>query len=248
VKGLTTNLLRLAQKIAYYVKYHRLPFYSLQLALGTLKGQDALTTLFRNGDCPGRSHLSCAFFRANDVPAHVVMVTRNYPFWYQMHFMVEYYCPDYGWILSEVHNAETPYEPKNQIIMRICSLDDENNTGKDFMFSKMTGVEQWFWIENTAVKPYYKDLKEGSKVNMFPENDLFTTSTNALATINITETVFSFYQQYLGTNLSGQNLNHFQIAVDYQKQAIVSLKQSEDPIGYLTYMNLSLIEYGLISN
>jgi len=248
VKGLTTNLLRLAQKIAYYAKYHRLPFYSLQLALGTLKGQDALTTLFRNGDCPGRSHLSCAFFRANDVPAHVVMVTRNYPFWYQMHFMVEYYCPDYGWILSEVHNAETPYEPKNQIIMRICSLDDENNTGTDFIFSKMTGVEQWFWIENTSVTPYYKDLKEGSKMNMFPENDLFTTSTNALATINITGTVFSFYQQYLGKNLSGQNLNHFQIAVDYQKQAIVSLKQSEDPIGYLTYMNLSLIEYGLISN
>jgi hypothetical protein len=248
VKGFTTNLLVLADKIASYVKWHRLPFYILQLTLGTLKGQDALSTLFRNGDCPGRSHLSSAFFRANGVPAHVVMVTRNYPFWYQMHFMIEYYVPNYGWILSEVHNAETPYEPKNQIIMRICSLKDENNTGHDFIFSKMTGVEQWFWIDNEHVVPYYKDLNEGSKLNMFPEKDLFTNITSAFASINVTETVFSFYQQYLGKNLTDENLNHFQTAFDYQKQAILSLKQSEDPLSYLSYMNLALTEYTQIVN
>ncbi len=247
VKGFTTNLFVLAHKIAFYVKYHKLPFYSLQLALGTLKGQDALTTLFRNGDCPGRSHLSCALFRINNVPARVVMVTRSYPFWYQMHFMVEYYCPNYGWILSEVHNAETPYEPKNQIVMRICSLEDENTTGHDFIFSKMTGVEQWFWIDDNAVKPYYKDLKEGSKLNMFPEKALFTNTTTAFTTINVTETVFSFYQQYLGKNLSEENLNHFRSAVVDQKQAIESFKQSEDPYGYIDYMTLALNEYGEIS-
>ncbi len=248
LKGFTTNLLVLADKIASYVKWHRLPFYILQLTLGTLKGQDALSTLFRNGDCPGRSHLSSAFFRANGVPAHVVMVTRNYPFWYQMHFMIEYYVPNYGWILSEVHNAETPYEPKNQIIMRICSLEDENNTGHDFIFSKMTGVEQWFWIDNEHVLPYYKDLNEGSKLNMFPEKNLSTNITSAIASINVTETVFSFYQQYLGKNLTDENLNHFQTAFDYQKQAILSLKQSEDPLGYLSYMNLALTEYTQIIN
>jgi len=243
VKGVTNNILRLAHKIAFYVKWHRLPFYSLQLALGTLKGQDALTTLFRNGDCPGRSHLSSAFFRANGVPAQVVLVTRHYSFWYQMHFMIEYYCPNYGWILSEVHNAETPYEPKNQIIMRICSLEDENTTGHDFIFSKMTGVEQWFWIDNNVIKPYYKDLKEGSKVNMFPENNLLTNTTIAFSAMNVTENVFSFYQQYLGKNLTAENLNHFQNALGYQKQAIESLKQSDDPSGYLNYMNLALTEF-----
>ncbi len=213
LKGCTTNLFKLAHRIATYVKYHRLPFYSLQLTLGTLKGQDAVTTLFRNGDCPGRSHLSSAFFRANGVPAHVVMVTCNYPFWYQMHFMIEYYCPNYGWILSEVHKAKTPYEPKNQIIMRICSLEDENNPGHDYIFSKMTGVERWFWIDNIAVKPYYKDLVEGSKLNMFPENNLSTDSATAFATTNITETVFSLYQYYLGENLSIENMIHFHTAL-----------------------------------
>ncbi len=107
----------------------------------------------------------------------------------------------------------------------------------------MTGVEQWFWIDNIAVKPYYKDLKEGSKVNMFPENDIFTNTTIAFSTMNRTEIVFSFYQQYLGKNLSDENLNHFQTALGYQKQAILSLKQSDDPSAYLSYMDLALTEY-----
>jgi len=247
IKGFQTNLLVLAQRIAYYVKWHRLPFYSLQLALGTLRGQDALTTLFRNGDCPGRSHLSCAFFRANNVPARVIMATRNYPFWYQMHFMMEYYCPDYGWILSEVHNAETPFEPKNQIIMYICSLEDENNTGHDFFFYKMTGVERWFWIDNEAVSPYYKDLKEGSKVNMFPEKELMTNTSSASIAFNVTKIIFSLYQYYLGKNLTGENLQHFQNALNYQKQAILSLIQSQDLSGYMTFMNLASTEYEDIS-
>ncbi len=33
LKGPTTNLLVLAQRIVHYAKWHRLPFYCLQLAL-----------------------------------------------------------------------------------------------------------------------------------------------------------------------------------------------------------------------
>lgn len=247
VRGVTSNLLVLAQKIAWYVKWHRLPFYSLQLALGTLKGQDALTTLFRNGDCPGRSHLSSAFFRANGVPARVVMAIRNYPFWYQMHFMSEYYCPGYGWIPSDVHDAETPTEPKNQIIMRICSLEDENNTGHDFIFNKMTGVERWFWIDTESVLPYYKDLNEGSKLNMFQEKELLINTSSANTAFNVTETVFLQYQQNLGQNLTEENLQHFQNALQYQQQAILSLKQSPDTNGYISFMYLALSEYEQIT-
>ncbi len=247
LKGHTTNLLVLAQRIVHYTKWHRLPFYCLQLALGTLKGQDALTTLFRNGDCPGRSHLSSAFFRTNGVPARVIMATPHYSFWFQMHFMTEFYCPGYGWILSEVHNAVVPYEAKNQIIMRICSPQDEDNTSHDYFFPKMKGVEQWLWIDNDHVIPYYKDLKEGSKVNMFPEQSLLTDPVTAQFAFSLTEMILMFYEQYLGSNLSGENLQHFQNAVTYQKQAILALKQSQEPDGYLSFMNLAYTEYEEIS-
>jgi hypothetical protein len=248
LKGHTTNLLVLAQRIVHYAKWHRFPFYCLQLALDTLKGQDALTTLFRNGDCPGRSHLSCALFRANDVPARIILATPHYSFWFQMHFMTEFYCPGYGWILAEVHKAVVPYEAKNQIIMRICSPQDEDNTSHDYFFPKMTGIERWFWIYNENVIPYYKDLKEGSRVNMTLEQSLFTDSMTAQFAFSLTEMTLMFYEQYLGSDLSGENLQHFQNAVGYQKQAILELKQSQEPDGYLSFMNRAYAEYAEISN
>ena len=247
LKGHTTNLLVLAQRIVHYAKWHRFPFYCLQLALGTLKGQDALTTLFRNGDCPGRSHLSSAFFRTNGVPARVILATPHYSFWFQMHFMTEFYCPGYGWILAEVHNAVVPYEAKNQIIMRICSPEDEDNTGHDYFFPKMTGLERWLWIDNDHVIPYYEDLNEGSKVNMFPEQSLLTDSVTAQFAFSLTEMVLMFYEQYLGSNLSGENLQHFQNAIASQKQAFLALKQSQEPDRYLSFMNRAYTEYEEIS-
>jgi hypothetical protein len=247
LRGHTTNLLVFAQRIVNYAKWHRYPFYWLQITLGTLKGQDALTTLFRNGECPGRSHLACAFFRVNDVPARVVLATPHYSFWFQMHFMAEFYCPGYGWILAEVHKAVVPNEAKNQIIMRICSPEDEDNTGHDYFFPKMNGVEKWLWIDTEYVIPYYKDLIEGSKVNMFPEQSLLTDSVTAQFAFSLTEMTLRFYEQYLGSGLSGENLQHFQNAVAYQKQAILSLKQSPDPEGYLYYINMAYNEYEEIS-
>jgi hypothetical protein len=243
LKGFSSNLLVLSQRIAFYVKWHRYPFYCFQLAFGTLRGQDALTTLMRNGDCPGRSHLSCAFFRAIGVPARVILTTPQYPFWYQMHFMNEYFCPEYGWILSEVHNAETPMEPKNQIIMRICSLDDENTTGHDFFFSKMTGVERWFWIDDEAILPYYKDLNEGSKINMFQEKTVLTNTTSAHYANNVTKRVFFLYKQYLGKNLTNENLQHFQDGLEYQQLAILSLQQAQDLSDYISCIEKAISEY-----
>lgn len=248
LKGYTTNLHVLAQRIIHFVKWHRLMYYILQLNLGTLKGQDAVTTLFRNGDCPGRSHLSSALFRANDVPARIIMATPHYNFWFQMHFMTEFYCPDYGWILAEVHKAVVPYEAKKQIIMWICSPEDEDNTGDDYVFPKMTGIERWFWIDNENVIPYYdENLEEGSKVNMFPEQSLWTDSVTAQFAFSLTQMNLRFYELYLGSDLSGENLQHFQNAIDYQKHAILELKQSQELDGYFSFMTQAYIEYEQIS-
>ena len=63
----------------------------------------------------------------------------------------------------------------------------------------------------------------------------------------LTQIVFRQYQKYLGVNFSGENLQHFQNAVSYQKQAILALKQSQEPEGYLDFMNLAYTEYEEIS-
>jgi hypothetical protein len=217
--------------------------------LGSYRSQDAFTTLLINGGCPGRSHLGCALFRANNVPARVILTSPSYGYWYNMHYMAEYYSGQkFGWILTEVHNAKTPHEPKKQIILRICYPEDENNTQTDFIYPKMTGVERWIWIDNEYVKPYYKDCKEGSKTRMFRENEVFAVEMSGEEAYDLTGDLFHKYEYYLNMDLTGQNLEHFQMAVDYQMDAIGELRKpdTDDAFGYLYYMYKARDEYAKI--
>jgi len=243
LRGLNTNLLVLAQRIATFTRYHRYLLFILQFNLGLLGPQDALTTLLRNGECPGRSHLGCALFRINNVPARVILATPHYDFWYQIHCMTEYYLPEYGWILTEVHGGKTPYEPKNQIILRICYPEDEDNTHTDYIFPRMKGIENWFWIDNDSIIPYYKDFIGGSKSNMFMEQMTVADSFSADYSFFITQTVFYLYQLYLGMELLGENLQHFENATTYQRMAIQQFISSANLQNYLIHMDLGYTEF-----
>ncbi|KYK33139.1 MAG: hypothetical protein AYK22_01125 [Thermoplasmatales archaeon SG8-52-3] len=243
MKVLTNNVLKLAKRIALFSRLHRYPLFFIQYKLGLYRSQDAFTALLINGECPGRSHLGCALFRANNIPARVVLANRDYPFWYEMHYMTEYYLPSYGWILTEVHKGITPYETKNQIILRICYPEDENNTQTDFINKKMKGIERWFWIDNEFVKPFYKDLVEGSRCSMFREKEVFTDNISGENAIIITKNVFDKYEYYLGMSLAGDNLEYFQNATNYQFQAIEQLKISNDMESYINYLEKANGEY-----
>jgi hypothetical protein len=246
LKILTNNLIKLASRISKFCRLHRYIFFLIQYVLGTYRSQDAFTTLFRNGECPGRSHLGCALFRANNIPARVILANRDYKFWYEMHYATEYYCPDYGWILTEVHSGITPYEPKNQIILRICYPEDENDTHTDFIYPKMKGLENWFWIYNQNVKPYYdKDFINGSKTTMSIENEIFTDNESTEEAYSITKEVFHQYQYYINMNLTNENLEHFQNATSYQFEAINELKTGNVQ-QYISFMNMAIEEYNKI--
>ena len=248
LRGFSNDLLRLAYRTAKFTRLHRYPLFLLQFYLQKFIGyrsQDALTTLLINGECPGRSNLGCALFRANGVPARVVLaMPSRQEFWYEMHYMTEYYCPGYEWILTDVHPGVTPVGPEEQVVLRICYPEDENNTGVDFMYPKMKGLEQWLWIDNENVHPYYVDCKEGSKIKSFAESEI-TTSYGDSAVL-LTKTVFSKYECYLGMALYGENLEHFKNAVYHQKEAI-SLLKANQPGYYLYEMLLADIEYDQIN-
>jgi hypothetical protein len=247
MKFLTDNLFTLAQRIAKFSRNHRYLMFLMQYYLGNYRSQDALTTLLRNGECPGRSHLGCALFRANGVPARVLMaIPTRYNFWFEIHFMTEYYCPDYDWILTEVHGGKTPYEPKNQIIQRICYPEDEDDTQNDFINPKMKCIERWFWIENENIRPYYKDLKEGSKTRGYKESEVLTNSLIGKDAIQLTENVFNEFEHYLDVTLTGQNLEYFNNAVSYQEDAVYTLRGATDPFGYIYYLSKAQEEYDKI--
>jgi hypothetical protein len=192
--------------------------------------------------------LGSALFRANGVPARVLMAVPSlYSFWFEMHYMTEYYCPGYDWILTEVHGGKTPYAPKNQIVLRICYPDDEDDTQTDFIHPRMDFLERWFWIENENIKPYYKDLKEGSKTCGYTEAEIFADSQPGKDALELTQEVFDDYEYYLGLNLAGDDLVHFNNATSFQKEAVYTFKGATDPFGYIYYLNKAREEYNKIN-
>jgi hypothetical protein len=246
--GISDNLIRYAGRIAPFIKLHRYLFFVFGLNTGLLLSQDARTTLLINGENVGRSHLACAFFRIYHVPARVILVNNDQGFWTQMHYMVEYYCPGYGWVLVETTGGKTPYATHHQVINRICYPQDEEDTKKDYIFPFMKGEERWLWIDTNAVSPYYVDCIQGSKSQMFTESNLTTEQVTASYAFVLSEVVFNEYQKYLGSNLTDENQLHYSNATLYQKQAILALKQSQDIETYLLYFNMAYDEYQQIES
>ena len=239
LKFLTFDVLKLANKIAKFSREHRYLLFLLQYYIFGYGPQDALHTLFFNGECPGRSHLGCALFRANNIPARVILANPTYSFSFEMHYMTEYYLQGYDWVLTEVHGGKTPHEPKNQIILRICHPEDEDNTQTDFIFPKMTGLERWVWIDTENVTPYYVDLKEGSKIKAVNDKNVVIDSFPANDVVNLTRKVYYQFEYYQGMNLSEENQDYFDNATSFQMNAINGLKNpmQNEPVLYY-YINL----------
>jgi len=240
--GGSDNLIRYAGRIAPFIRNHRFGLFILELHLGLLLSQDARTTLLINGENVGRSHLACAFFRVYDIPARVLLANNDQGFWTQMHYMVEYYCPGYGWVLVETTKGKSPYATKHQVINRVCYPKDEDDTKRDYIFLFMTGEERWLWIDTPHVSPYYFDLKSGSKSQMFTEANVSLDQLTANYAFVLTQIVFRQYQKYLGMNLTDGNLLHFQNASMYQQDAIIAMK-GHDTEGYISFLNKASDEY-----
>ena len=240
--GLSDNLIRYAGRIAPFIRNHRFGLFVLGLNFGLLLAQDARTTLLINGENVGRSHLACAFFRIYNIPARVLLVNNDQGFWTQMHYMVEYYCPGYGWVLVETTGGKTPYDTKRQVVNRVCYPKDEEATKKDYIFPLMKGEECWLWIDNINVFPYYVDCKSGSKSQMFSEAVVSIDPLTADYAFVLTQIVFRLYQKYLGESLIDENLHHFHNASLYQKDATTAMK-ADNPDGYISFLNRAYEEY-----
>ena len=249
LKFLTFDVIRLAGKIARFCRNHHYALFYLQFKLGAYRSQDALTTLFLNGECPGRSHLGCALFRANNIPARVLLANPTYSFEFEMHYMTEYYLHNYGWVLTEVHGGKTPHGPENQIILRICYPEDENNTQTDFLFPKMKGIERWVWIDESNVTPYYKNYNEASRIKTTNEKKFVIDSFPADDVLNLTKDSYYKFEYFQGLNLSAENQGYFDNATAYHLDAIKGLSDPEQsqPVLYY-YINLehAMEEYNKI--
>lgn len=241
-----TDLISYTKKTSTFIKDHRYNLFLLQLKLNMFFSQDARTTLLINGENVGRSHLACALLRLQNIPSRVLLANNDQGFWTQMHYMVEYFVPDYGWVLLDTTRAKTPFNTSRQTVNRVCHPEDENNTKTDYIFKRMKGEERWIWLSNDSVKPYYVDCKQGSKSQMFSENVVITCSLVADACFNSTRSTFGSYQKYLGMNLSGENLTFYENAIGFQTEALDSMNAG-NPLDYYYFTQRANEEYNKIN-
>jgi uncharacterized protein YjbI with pentapeptide repeats len=81
---------------------------------------------------------------------------------------------------------------------------------------------------------------------MFTEATISVDELSASYAFVLTQVVFRQYQNYLGMNLSGANLLHFQNATSYQHEAITAMQGSDVP-GYIAFLKQASEEYTQIS-
>ena len=110
----------------------------------------------------------------------------------------------------------------------------------------MKGEERWIWVENENIYPYYVNCDEGSKSQMFRENIVLINESIINNIFSDTQTTFLKYQHFLGCNLTGDNLTYFSNAVNYQYNAIQSMKNS-NVSSYIHFIGLADKEYDKIS-
>ena len=246
LQGENDNILSYAQNISSFIKNHRYGLFVIQLTLNLFLKQDAMTTLHINGENVGRAHLACAFFRSQDIPARVILANNDQGFWTQMHYMVEYYIPSYGWVLLDTTKGLTPYLTKRQVINRICSIDDEDDTKHDYIMPFMKGEERWIWLSTPFVEPYYVDCDEASKSQMFTESLVQVSSFVADYVFFRTQNVFHQYEAQLGASLNPANQQHVEKAQAYQLQAAETLCETGDINDYVFYLEKAYDEYKAI--
>ncbi|MDG6228856.1 MAG: transglutaminase-like domain-containing protein [Candidatus Thermoplasmatota archaeon] len=246
LEGRNDNVLSYAQNVSSFIKNHRYGLFLLQLWTRMFLKQDALTTLRINGENVGRSHLASALFRAKNIPARVILAHNDQGFWTQMHYMVEYYIPGYGWVLLDPTKGITPYDTQKQVINRICSIDDEQDTKQDYIYRFMKGEERWIWISTNNVEPNYVDCDSGSKSKMFTETIVSLKPFAADYAFFRTQNVFNQYERFLGSDLSSLEQQHLDNAIQYQKDAVNQLIQTGDINDYIFYLEKSYDEYKMI--
>ena len=246
LKGLNNNIMKYTSTIASFIKNHRFLLFLMQYNFGFFFSQDAITTLFLNAENVGRSHLACALLRSQNIPSRIILVNNDQGFWTQMHYMVEYYLIDYGWVLIETTEGVTPYETKKQVINHICYPINEHDTKTDYIFPTMKGEEKWIWIDNSEVIPYYTNCKQNSKSQMFSEQVVNVQTPICNCILFLTQNVFSLYQKILKLDHAEVNQSIFSQALYYQKKAIEEMKETGDIQSYISMMECAYVEYDKI--
>jgi hypothetical protein len=187
LKGLNKDMLWFTKKVLYWSAYQGVYFNFLKKFLVKnklanrlflpdvfdYKLEDALSALFFGSLCVGKANLQVALLRAQGIPARIIIQNSLYygaKQWNDtQHYSIEFFCPGFGWVSAQT--GCLPDIPKNGILLRRISIDEENKAGNGF--SKQGGTPQYMWYNNKKIslgipKVFSKYKLPSNKKNGFP--------------------------------------------------------------------------------
>jgi len=232
LRGTTTNLIELTDDIASYC------FLSIPGGFSHHpKAFDAVYALRWGNSCTGHAHAGAALLRANGIPArsllNIMLSPEYYPLIQDMHWIVDYYVPDYGWV-----NMET------SMGINFCGL-----TGTVVVMVADPGHEcpvfypgiEGMWHTSDPVlgvmNPQWGRSHHGHSVNSFDSPPERIDQAHSL-----TQSVFDHYTNCWGIHLSSSQQADLDAAYNFQSDALDNILDSD--IGsYIANMQEALNHY-----
>lgn len=228
IRGNTNDLIELANRINNYCKH--IPFDWLTEPVSW----DAYYAMKWGNSCTGHAHAAAAIFRANGVPCRVLL---NIPTWitsrFDMHWIIEYYIPQYGWVKMETTNGNNPYtDASKEIITFACNPDDE------FSMTFPDNIESYWFTSDTVFQHFYPDWNGAHFGKGY--NGVLDSSAKVDLIISLTDSVYNYFTTYKGIELTAGQSSYFQTATDFQYKAFNAMKALKtDSLIYYLYQSLN---------
>ena len=231
IRDTTTNLMKLAQDICDFC--HDIPD-TMPHAPGSCDAEYALKW---GNFCTGHAHAAAALLRANGVPARVLL---NMPVGHtvDMHWIVDYYVPGYGWVKMESAWGMNPLPPQDHLVVRACNAADE------FPVWTPYGVESEWHSSDTTYDMYTPEWGLAHKAySVLSVADSRERIDHAIA---LADSVYGFYTSYWGIGLSPAESAVFAAALSHQTMALSCL-QSGELLGFTSAMQAALADYQTVN-
>ncbi|MCD4734617.1 MAG: T9SS type A sorting domain-containing protein [Bacteroidales bacterium] len=207
VRGSTNDLIVLADKINNYC--YNIPWTFPHAPFSF----DAYYAMKWGNSCTGHAHAGAAIFRANGIPCRVLL---NMPAFYygnfDMHWMIEYYIPDYGWVKMETSIGSNPYnDAHNEVITIACNIEDE------FSITFPDNIESYWFGSDTIFNHLSPSWGGAHSITQYKMG--WDTASKIDQIISLTDSVYRYNTIFKGINLNNQQLNYLNIAIEFQNKA-----------------------------
>ncbi len=222
-----TNLRRLAKKITYYCRDHinyGFPVEPISF--------DAYYALKWGGSCISKAHGAAALLRANHIAVRnleVIPISSNF----DMHWIIEYYAPGYGWVKVETTLGNEPYFSQHMAMVTFaCNPEDEFP-----MFYPDNIESYWFASDSNHFAPIWGRSHSGYYFKV-----LYDSINKINTTVALTDSVYHYFSYFQGIKLNQKQEETILAAKQFQYKAFEQLT-AENLDSALYYLNLSLEKY-----